>query len=95
MSEYHLHGRAFVRGAIQNDTLITLRDGVIADVRQMAQRPPSAERVEGLIVPGLIDLHIHGGNGADFMDGDPQANARILRFHATQGTTALAATTLS
>ena len=95
MSEYHLHGRAFFRGAIQNDTLITLRDGIIADVRQTAQRPASAERVDGLIVPGLIDLHIHGGNGADFMDADAQANARILRFHATQGTTALAATTLS
>ena len=95
MSEYRLHGRAFVRGAIQNDTLVTLRDGVIADARQIAQRPADAERVDGLIVPGFIDLHIHGGSGADFMDGDADANSRILRYHASQGTTALAATTLS
>jgi len=95
MSEYRLHGRAFIRGAIQNDTLITLRDGVVADARQIAQRPSNADRVDGLIIPGLIDLHIHGGKGADFMDGDADANARILRHHASQGTTALAATTLS
>jgi len=95
MNEYRLHGRAFIRGAIQNDTLITLRDGIVADARQMAQRPSNAERVDGLIIPGLIDLHIHGGKGADFMDGDADANARILRYHASQGTTALAATTLS
>jgi N-acetylglucosamine-6-phosphate deacetylase len=94
MSEHRLHGRAFIRGAIQSDTLITLRDGLIADSAQVAQRPANAERIDGLIVPGFIDLHVHGGDGADFMDG-AEANARILAFHARHGTTALAATTLS
>jgi N-acetylglucosamine-6-phosphate deacetylase len=38
---------------------------------------------------------VHGGDGADFMDADADANARILAFHAHHGTTAMAATTLS
>ncbi|HET7710730.1 MAG TPA: N-acetylglucosamine-6-phosphate deacetylase [Thermoanaerobaculia bacterium] len=94
MSTFKLHGRAFVDGAVRDDTLITVRDGVIEDVAQ-TPAPTGAERVDGLIVPGFVDVHVHGGDGADFMDGDPEANSRVLRFHAAHGTTALAATTLT
>lgn len=95
MANRYLYGRAFVRGAIQDDVLVTLRDGAIGEVAQTTDVPAAAERVQGLIVPGFIDCHIHGGDGADFMDADDAGNARILAFHARHGTTALAATTLS
>jgi N-acetylglucosamine-6-phosphate deacetylase len=95
MANRLLHGRAFVRGAFQDDVLVTLSDGVIADVVQTAEVPAAAERTKNLIVPGFIDGHIHGGDGADFMDANEAGNARILAFHARHGTTALAATTLS
>jgi N-acetylglucosamine-6-phosphate deacetylase len=95
MAIRHLYGRAFVRGAILDDVLVTLSDGTIADLAQTADVPAAAERVKGLIVPGFVDCHIHGGDGADFMDADDAGNARILAFHARHGTTALAATTLS
>lgn len=92
----HLHGRAFVDGALHDDILVTLRDdGVIGDVAQTAKRPVGTERIAGILVPGFIDVHVHGGDGADFMDALEEGNARILAFHARQGTTALAATTLS
>ena len=89
-----LYGRAFVGGAIEPDVLVTIRDGVL-EVERAAQAPAQAQRVAGIIAPGFIDLHVHGGDGADFMDADERANERILRFHARHGTTALAATTLS
>src|SRR3954452_7203969 len=91
----HIYGRAYVRGAIEDDTLISIADGAIAAVMQTRDVPRGAERTSSLIVPGFIDLHIHGGDGADFMDADERANARILAFHARNGTTALMATTLS
>ena len=93
--ETRIHGRAFVDGAIKDDILVTLRGTTIADVAQIAVPPAAADRVRGLIVPGFIDVHIHGGDGADFTDGDAQANERIINFHARHGTTAMAATTLS
>lgn len=93
--EQHIHGRAFVDGAIKDDILITIRGGAIVDVMQIASPPAAADRVRGLMVPGFVDLHVHGGDGADFTDGHPGANERILNFHARHGTTALAATTLS
>lgn len=94
MTERRFFGRAFVRGAIQDDTLITVRDGVIVSVEQKAHAE-LAEKTTALIGPGLVDVHVHGGAGADFMDGDEEANGRILAFHAKHGTTTLAATTLS
>ncbi len=90
-----LWGRAFVGGRIDDDTLITIDGRIIADVRRAVSPPLDAERVEGVLVPGFIDVHVHGGYGADFMDAREDANERIVEFHARHGTTALAATTLS
>src|SRR5438552_1730857 len=89
------YGRAYVRGSIEDDTLITIDGAAIAAVTQTRDVPRDAQRTSSLIVPGFIDLHIHGGDGADFMDADERANGRILAFHARNGTTALMATTLS
>ncbi|HYU33265.1 MAG TPA: N-acetylglucosamine-6-phosphate deacetylase [Thermoanaerobaculia bacterium] len=94
MSTVRLHGRAFLHGAIEPDVLVTIRDGVL-EVERAAHPRAQAQPVAGIIAPGFIDLHVHGGDGADFMDADENANERILRFHAQHGTTALAATTLS
>ena len=47
------------------------------------------------LAPGLIDIHLHGGNGYDFMDGTPEAFQEIARYHAAHGTTSLLATTMS
>ena len=91
----YVYGRAFIDGVIREDVLITMRGEAVADIAQTVDVPEGAEHTRGLIVPGFVDIHIHGGDGADFMDGDEEANRRILRFHARQGTTALAATTLS
>ena len=46
-----------------------------------------------LLAPGFIDLHVHGGAGADFMDGTEEAFRTVCRAHARHGTTALLATT--
>jgi N-acetylglucosamine-6-phosphate deacetylase len=46
------------------------------------------------ILPGFIDLHVHGGAGADIMQaGD--AGAIVARAHAQHGTTAMLGTTMT
>ncbi len=47
-----------------------------------------------LLVPGFIDLHVHGGGGFDVMQGE-EAVRGVARFHARHGTTALLATTVT
>ena len=46
------------------------------------------------VLPGFVDLHVHGGAGADVMAG-ADAVRRMARFHAAHGTTALLATTVT
>jgi len=47
----------------------------------------------GYISPGFIDIHVHGGAGADFMDGTLEAVQTACRAHAAHGTTTLFPTT--
>ncbi len=46
-----------------------------------------------LVAPGYVDLHCHGGDGADFMDGTDEAFRTVLTAHLRHGTTTLAPTT--
>ena len=47
----------------------------------------------GYLVPGFVDLHVHGGAGHDFMDGTEEAFGAVCRAHARHGTTSLFPTT--
>jgi N-acetylglucosamine-6-phosphate deacetylase len=46
------------------------------------------------LLPGFIDLHVHGGGGKDIMEGAP-AFETITRTHVRFGTTSLLATTMT
>lgn len=50
---------------------------------------------DGWLLPGFIDLHVHGGYGGDFMNADRASYDRISKFHASQGTTGMLATTMT
>jgi N-acetylglucosamine-6-phosphate deacetylase len=90
-----LHGRAFVDGDVRDGVTVRFDGGRIAEVRVGVAAPAGAEQVRGVLAPGFVDLHVHGGAGADFMDGSVEAARRVCAFHARHGTVALAATTLS
>jgi N-acetylglucosamine-6-phosphate deacetylase len=47
------------------------------------------------VLPGFIDVHVHGGYGADFMDASIEALDTITGFHSKNGTTAMLATTMT
>ncbi len=48
---------------------------------------------DGYLVPGFVDLHVHGGAGHDFMDGTEEAFRAVCQAHARHGTTSLLPTT--
>lgn len=57
-----------------------------------------AEVIEGkdkYIVPGYIDIHVHGGGGSDVMDGDYEAINQIAISHSHFGTTSFLPTTMT
>ncbi|WP_395704152.1 N-acetylglucosamine-6-phosphate deacetylase [Aquabacterium sp.] len=81
--------RGFVRGEL------AVREGRIEAVLG-EPRTEYAVRSEGLpiVLPGFIDLHVHGGGGADTMEGGA-AVERIAQLHVQHGTTSLLATTMT
>ena len=48
-----------------------------------------------LAVPGFIDIHLHGGEGIDFMDSSPESIAQALKIHLKNGTTSLLPTIMT
>lgn len=48
-----------------------------------------------IILPGMIDIHIHGAAGADFMDGTQEALEIIAKHLPAEGTTSFLATTMT
>jgi len=87
-----IRGRAFIGGRFHDACVVHVAGGRITRVDIDV---PEAGDPEELIVPGFVDMHVHGGAGADFMDGSATAAIAVAEFHARHGTTALAATTLS
>ena len=83
----------------------TLANGVVVcrgeRIRAVGRRgrtamPPDATLVDarkGFISPGFVEIHTHGGDGADFMDGTPEAVRTVNRAHARHGTTSILPTT--
>ena len=68
---------------------VAWRDGVFSAIE------PLEKCNEGLfLVPGFIDLHCHGGGGADAMEG-VEAVRQIARTHAAHGTAGFLVTTMT
>ncbi len=47
------------------------------------------------LLAGFIDIHVHGGGGADFMDGEPEAMETAIATHLAHGTTTIYPTTMA
>jgi N-acetylglucosamine-6-phosphate deacetylase len=88
-------------GVVEGD--VHVRDGRI---RAIAPRGAgSAPRAEAdgetvdlagrWVLPGFIDVHVHGGGGAQCNTADPEDVHTVAAFHARHGTTALLATTVA
>ncbi|WP_028611877.1 N-acetylglucosamine-6-phosphate deacetylase [Paenibacillus harenae] len=71
-----------------------LSDGCELDAEAMAS-VVSVDGLGGYLLPGFIDMHVHGGSGADFMDAERKSFDKITRFHASHGTTGMLATTMT
>ncbi len=77
--------------------VVVISDGLIVEVLRGSGTPenmPLTDVEDGYIMPGLVDIHNHGGAGFDYMDATAEAFLGISRYLASHGvTTALAATT--
>ena len=83
---------------------VVVADGKIAQViseddkeaaEAVTKELSSIDGQGGWLLPGFIDVHVHGGFGADFMDASRESFDTITKYHASQGTTGMLATTMT
>lgn len=88
-------GNLILPDGVLSDGLVRVVSGRITEVGSSSAVAVGnvVDAGDGYIAPGFVDLHVHGGAGADFMDGTDEAFATALGAHARHGTTSLAVTT--
>jgi len=68
-------------------------EGRIREIRTAVESRDAADLGGNYLAPGFVDVHVHGGDGRDTMEGTEEAFRAICDFHATGGTTSLLLTT--
>lgn len=97
-----MHDLAFTNGTIIlpdrlcAESTVHCRQGQIVAINKRKAPPRGVQSVDlqgNYLSPGFIDIHVHGGAGADFMDGSLEAVKTVCRAHARHGTTSIFPTT--
>ena len=84
--------RVVAPDGVLDDGWVGIRDGRIAQLGAGVGVAPdgAAQLSGGWLLPGYIDLHVHGGGGYD-VTNSPEAMAGAAHFHLEHGTTGMLA----
>lgn len=95
----YLRGRVVTPDAVIQDGLVVVDGDTIVWVGPAVEAAragwldlPDPREIPPTLLPGLVDLHNHGGGGAGFPDASTVDEARVaVREHLSHGTTTLVA----
>ena len=96
-----MHGTIITPFQLLEDRIIIIEKGkiiAITDKKEDLALLKNVEIIEAqnkFIVPGYIDIHVHGGGGSDVMDGEYEAIKQVATTHSRFGTTAFLPTTMT
>jgi N-acetylglucosamine-6-phosphate deacetylase len=77
---------------VQEEIVIEIAEGRVISIRPQAESTPEGSDIDlrkSTVIPGLIDIHIHGAAGDDFMTGQVE---KAVEYLARHGTTSFLAT---
>ena len=82
------------------DGVVLVEDGKISalgsrDTIAIPQGAGIEDYENGVLAPGLVDIHIHGGAGHDVMEATPEALTAVERSIASHGVTSYFPTTIT
>lgn len=84
------NGKLILPEGIVTDRYLYYADGKITAIT--SEELPFQKEVDAAgnyVSPGFIDIHVHGGDGFEFVDGDLQSIEKAANIHAIHGTTTL------
>lgn len=93
-----VRGRLVLPGRVVEDGVLRVEEDRFAAVHEAGRQPegPGLTLAPDLtVLPGLVDLHCHGGGGSSFSDTDPAAVERGSAGHRRHGTTTVMASLVS
>jgi N-acetylglucosamine-6-phosphate deacetylase len=85
------NGRLVTPNGIVDGWLETTGSTITAIGPGEPPRPPDRNVAGRWVVPGFVDIHVHGGAGADYIIGDQTAAGQIAELHRRHGTTTMLA----
>lgn len=91
MTELILSGRIVTPGGSLERGHVAIESGRIGRVSADAPPAGAISRNDWTIVPGFVDIHVHGGGGCAMTTGDPDAVVGAASFHRRHGTTTMLA----
>lgn len=104
----HKEGVPHVRRAdrtVLTGARVVLPAGVVEGGRVAVEDGRIAEDVPGAgtvldlpghwVVPGFVDIHVHGGGGASYSSGTVEEALKVVRLHRSHGTTTTMASTVT
>lgn len=100
MSVVALRGKIITPDEILTDGLVCFEGEQLTYVGDAAaaseEQRAAAEEVSGYVLPGLVDIHCHGGGGKSFPDAESVEDAMVAVLeHRRAGTTSLVASTVT
>lgn len=97
-----LYGRVLTRAGIAENGVVAVAGESIVYAGERSGLPSAcqdftvnARDEEGLLIPGFVDVHVHGGAGHDFMYAGSREISETAALHAMNGTTTMLATTMT
>lgn len=76
-------------------TNVLIKDGKIASLEYNDKADREIDINGDYLLAGFVDIHVHGGGGADFMDATLQAFETAVKSHLSHGTTTLIPTAMT
>lgn len=98
--------KTILRGRLVTDTEV-IADGAVVFTDEIIKSGPAtevltaeekaaAQTVEGYLIPGLVDVHCHGGGGESFPNAETTEQAmQAVLSHRVKGTTSLVASAVT
>ena len=93
-----VHGKFALPDQTKSDVAVVVEDGRISGICDPKELDPRIEVVDlqgQTVIPGLVDIHVHGALGASFNDATSEAIGTIVDYHLSRGVTSLLVTTSS